>query len=700
MAKPSVPSGPVVKIPLATEGVNTAGAWKTRVEASQAAIDRVKPDWDRNQERYLVKKSLAGAKDDVIVPKDYANVEQKKAQLAYRVPEIQLEPMEPLASGMEDAVAIFEAVVNYQLGPHGVNAEIVLDEVLSDALCSSGIFGSKIAYEGTFNGTKQVPIGQQPDPNWQPPTPQQQQPGTVLGLNQPTPQPPMVPQLATVPNLIAEHYVWERISPAKLLIPEEFTGSDYDKAAWLGFEFVMPFNLAKRAFKLADDFKAFASDDDRKIGRQETATGDRSAPKRVRGWEIWYKASLFDDAEVNPDRQRVLVLIDGLKEPVKHENSPYQVDLPTGQIGGMEGFPVHIGALRYVSDLALPPSDCQMSRYQVDEVSKGRTQMIRQRERSIPLRIADLQGIGGEEGLAKIEKNIWQSIIPLENMDPTRPPIVEVARAQFPRENFEFDQIANRDIAETWALDSNQRGVTNDTARTATELQLAQQSSNIRLDKERSKFLSQYVARGAAKLGALLQQFSDQEQWVPIVGADGAQRLQAWDKSKIQGKYLYKVRPNSSLRLDVAQERSQALQMYNLLAPSPFINQQELVTQTVRKFDLDATKLIVQPQPKPAEVPKVSFAFNGTDLNPANPAFPIVLEILRQGGIQVDDQAIGAAQRAGSASGLPTASAVPHGSPQPPPPAQTFGAHSMGPVNKHQEERTGERTGPKIGAAA
>lgn len=685
-------------IPLATEGVNTLAAWKARVDASKAMIDKLKPEWDRNLERYLVKRATTAAKDEIIVPKDYANVEQKKALLFFQTPDVQLEPKMP---GLEDAVTLFQAVLNYYLGPHGVNAHVMAREVLTDALCPSGIFATKIAYEPTINGTKQVQTGQQPDPNWQPPSPGEQQPGAILGLNQPTPQPPMVPQMATVPNVIAERYLWERISPAKLLLPDDFHGSDFDKASWLGQEFLMDFEPAKKLFGLGDDFKAFAGDDDRRIGKADGTTDTRTKQHKIRGYEIFYKASIFDPTEPNPDRMRLLVLIDGLDQPAKHDESPYQITLADGSIGGMKGNPIHVGALRYVPDQAIPPSDCQMSRFQVDEISKGRTQMIRQRERSIPMRVADLQGIGGEEGLAKLEKNLWQAVIPLENMDPQHPPIVEIARAQFPRENFTFDQVANHDVGETWALDSNQRGTLAETERTATELQIAQNNSNVRMDAERTKFLEWFVA-GVSKLGALIQMFATDTSYVAIAGDDGAKRLQAWNKHDIQGEFVYTAKPNSAIRIDAATERQQIIQLYNLLAPNPFINQQELITSVVRKFDLDPSKLVVQPQPKPAELPKISYSFTGVDLNPISPAFPIVLEILRQGGVQLNDSAIMAAQKqAMLTTGQPPADAVPHGNSQAPPPSgsQMPMPHG-GPVNKHQQERTGQRTGPPIGGMA
>jgi len=677
-------------------GANALERWKNRRQASRDDIDKRKPDWDKNLERYLAKTKTSAAKDEVIVPKDYANTEQKKGQLFFQTPYIQALPLEPNAAGLEEPISVFEPVINHYLGPDGDNAKSMVDEVLMDALVASGIFASKIAYESIQDGTKPVQVGQQPDPNFVPPP--------MMDPMQPPPQAPMVPVMQDAPNIISEKYIWERISPAKLLVPVEFTGSDYDKSPWLGFDFLMDFEPAKRAFNLPDDFNAFAGDDDHLLGKDKNTGDQRGAPKRVKGSEIWYKASLFDETVKNPDLLRVLVIIDGVDAPVKHKDSPYQIVQEDGSIIGMPGFPIHVGALRYVPDSAFPPSDCQMSRVQVEELSGGRTQMVRNRKRSVPMRYAPI-GLG-TEFFSKIEKNIDQGVIPIadEHFMSYGPegPIREVNRAQFPKENFSFDQIANRDISETWALDATQRGVSQEHSVTATEIERTQQNANIRLSRERTTFLT-WFARGTTKLAALIQQFADQTQYVAIVGEDGARRLQPWDKTKIQGRYLFACRPDSSIMVDAAANEKRALDRFNLLHGSPFINQQELLAETLRDMGKDPAKLIAQPQPKPVEVPKVSFTFNDQSLNPANPAFPIVMEILRMGGIPVDDKAIGAAQKLADATGLPTASAVSHGNPSAPAPAQTLGAGGGGtvePMNKHLADKTGQRSGPPIAGQA
>lgn len=700
---------------LPATGPNSLVMWKSRMTESQDVVDRLKVSWDVNQDRYLAKRPLGGHESDIIVPIDYANVEQKKAALFFQNPKILISPLLP---GLEKAAPIFEAVVNYRLGRKGVNAKAAVDEVLSDALCSSGIFAVKIGYEATTNGTKQIQTGTGPDPNWKPTV--MQAVGAQMGLME-MPQAPIVPIMEDVPNIIAEKYIFDRISPAKLLIPSEFNGSDYDKAPWLAFEFLMELETARKLFSLPPEFNTATSEDTHLVGARDSTVG-KGKSKKVRGWEIYFKTSVFDPSQPHPDHQTLLVIIDGVPTPVKNRPSPYQVYNPDGTIGGMPGFPIHVGALRYVSDSAYPPSDCQMSRHQSDEISKGRTQMMWQRLRSTPMRIVDLAGIGGTDGLAKLEKNIWQGIFPVTNLDPM--PIREVPLAHMPQQNFEFDSLAKRDLAETWAMGSNQMGTTNATGRTATELTLAQNNGSTRLGKERTKFLDWFV-RGAEKHAALIQMFADEQSYINIVGPDGAKTLMSWDKTTVQGTYAFDIKANSSAPTDAASDRAQLLQFYNLMGNSPGINRKVLDAEVIRAFDLEPDKLLLPPAPPvepPPEKPKISFSFDDKAIDPSNPAFPIIMEIMKNSGIVIDNKAIIAAQAAAgkmqTAMGATTpvvADAVPH--PDAPPPGAPGapggsvagaapggppqgGGNSVVPLNKHQQDQTGARPGPRVGGVA
>ena len=145
--------------------------------------------------------------------------------------------------------------------------------------------------------------------------------------------------------------------------------------------------------------------------------------------------------------------------------------------------------------------------------------------------------------------------------------------------------------------------------------------------------------------------------------------------------------------------------MYNLTGKDPHTNRVEILTKMARLKNLDTSRFVIPQVPaKGPEPPKISFAFKGENLDPTVPNFPIVVEIMRQAGYKISQEAIAAAQQHAqlqqqimselASTAPPPGIATPdksrpvsrgHGGPATP----------MEPINKHQEERTGALTGPR-----
>src|SRR5687767_12237078 len=105
--------------------------WRARLDAGRdISKDLVKQG--RNEVARYQAKTLRGApkQHTVVVPLDYASVEQKKAQL-FKIPEIIAEAKRP---DCEPAAPLMSAVTNHALGPNGVNAASMLFEVQPDVL--------------------------------------------------------------------------------------------------------------------------------------------------------------------------------------------------------------------------------------------------------------------------------------------------------------------------------------------------------------------------------------------------------------------------------------------------------------------------------------------------------------------------------------------------------------------------------------
>jgi hypothetical protein len=472
-----------------------------------------------------------------------------------------------------------------------------------------------------------------------------------------------------------------RGSPAKLLVPEDFTGSDYNDADWLGFTYFVD----DSALNWPEGTSAHVSGrptsilDDERLVRRPWTTSRRQGRKCTK---IWYRASKIDSTETNPDKFRLLVLVDGSDDPYKHEDSPWQQFGPDGeQVAGIRGNPIKVLTLRYTSDWRYPASDTQMSRFQADELSKIRTLQMMQKARSIPMRWVDRNRLDPAD-IAKIATGDIQAIIPVDG--PGNELIGVVAQAALPRETSTYGDVIENDIDKTWALGQNSQGVTNDTTKTATELQLIQSNTDVRMDAERGRVLAWFVTV-AESIGGLLQQFADMPAYVRVAGQDAAQELQAWDKTTIAGRFVYDVKPDSSVRVDVAAEKKEALDFYQLTIRDSGFNSMESRRHLATVYRMDPARMVVQPPPPPPDKPTLSLSLTAADLTN-----PMVCSILQQSGFKMDPAALqqtlamqsghpGVMQAAVQTPAPPGAGGAP-----PPPPAPHGGpALEQSPLNQH-----------------
>jgi hypothetical protein len=169
-----------------------------------------------------------------------------------------------------------------------------------------------------------------------------------------------------------------------------------------------------------------------------------------------------------------------------------------------------------------------------------------------------------------------------------------------------------------------------DSTRTATELNIVQNKSGVRLDAERSRVLTWFI-KGTRKFASLLQMFADETEFVEVVGPQMAPQLQPWNRQLIAGEYVFDAKPDSALRIDAAAERQQCLQLYNLLARDPNVSRIELLKALLMRFNMDPTRMVVPEPPKPGpEKPKVSIS-----VTPAEIGLPHVIALLEQYGIKV-----------------------------------------------------------------
>jgi hypothetical protein len=616
------------------------GEWLHRIKASEDVVERRVIGWKKNVRAYMNESLEAPPRDHTVkVPHEYSYVEQKKSQLVFQVPEVHLKPKNPQSA---TAVPVAQAAVNHELGPENADAPTLVDEMATDVLLC-GIAASKMGYTAEI---RKRPLMQPapPDPmtGVSPVDPETQQPVMVEaqkpkttpdGMMQFGPDGQPVTEPVMEDYVAHEEYFWNEFPTEDLLLPVDFVGSNFDRAAWLGMKFVMDFNQAKKELKLPDDFSATIQTPRETLSSDERPSRDGGNLKQVEGYEIWYKAAVFaPDENPLPKQIKVLVLIKGHNTPVKHENSPYQwigdgqEGRPNdGKLHGMEGFPIHPLTLRFLPGSAYPVSDVGIARPLSEEISLGRTQMVQFRDRALPMQWFDRTTLTPEI-VAKLERGEIMSRVGLDGNGNEQIGIVSLP--MFPRDNYQFNEIGEKDLRDTWAI----RPATVETeGRTATEVRDATAVSDVRLDKERTRFL-RWFTTGATKFLSLLQQFKDDAGFVEIVGPDGQKALQAWDRKAIQGEFVFTAKPDSALRLDADVERRQAANLYNLIGRDPNVRRTELLKALVAKHNLDADKIVVETppvEPKP-DPPKISLALKAEDL-----ANPQVLGILAQLGIEI-----------------------------------------------------------------
>jgi hypothetical protein len=596
-----------------------SAAWRGRIEAASKNRQDFLTSWQTNVS-FRVQKPFSGdvvsvesqEADRLSLPEDWARTKQKTAQLMFYLPKVVAKATEPLWQEM--APVVTEAL-NKTMRKE-CQARYMIDECLADVINASGVMVSMVGVDLRY---EQVDIEEKIfDP--------------VLQQEIPT------GQMIQVPRLASRRFYWKRISPALFLWPAEFTGSNWDEAPWLGREYFLTLAQAKQRFKLPADWEPKESAKPELVSdRVRNETSKQYGTSYVKVQEIWYKACEYDESVARPDALRRLTFVDSYEHPVEHEAPEWQewVDaqeaVPEGPPGpdgnpttpprpeipghfrGIRKFPIRVETLTYVSDTSIPPSDSEAGRPQVREMIKSRSQMIRQRDHSIPLRWYDVNRVD-DAVIQNFRNGVYQDFIPMNGTGDRA--IGEVARANYPRENFEFTNVIGADLDRSWALSNNQLATLTDTERSATEVKQVGAAADTRLFYEKDK-INNYIVGGVEVLYSLMQLFMDEPAWVTVVGQDGADVLKQATPDMFQAEYEFEFVPDSSDRVDQTTKLDKTLKAYNLLGGSPGINRQELERQVIVDLGLDPQKIIAPPPEPQPEKPNISYRFGGEDmLNP------------------------------------------------------------------------------------
>ena len=537
---------------------------------------------------------------------DWSLTKTKTANLYSQVPTVQM-----THENKQYAAAIppFAKALNYEIGSKRANIGVAMEEVLNDTVNAAGIGAIIAGYAARFEMVDMPAEETLPGPNGPIPTkslpPQMMQQLVAAGAV----------HMVQTPRVVSDKLFTTRISPANLLTPSEFTGSCFDDGDWVGHTGEMSWADAKNELKLDD------ADKDKVLSgnlptsedlRAEPNKGGRIDSMRVRYDEIYYWRHRVDPEEKHFKAIWKLVFVHGLTEPSIHEPWKGQkLDEQSRKYVGATIFPIQVLTLTYITDNPIPPSDSSAGRPQVNDMRRSRSQMFQNRERSIPLRWYDVNRID-----PLIQDNLmrgtWQGMIPT-NGDGSRS-IGEIARASYPSEDMAFDQAAKADLMELWQIGPNQMGTSQPGRKTSAETNTVQQNFATRIGQERGR-VAAFFLKICEVLSGLMVLYSD----FPILTDQERQAMQqAWDSKHILHDLVFKIRPDSTIVLDVNQRLERIFKFMNMTVKSGYVNVKPLIIEAAELSGIDPSEVIIDPQPKKPEEPNISMRFTGKDdlMNP------------------------------------------------------------------------------------
>jgi hypothetical protein len=582
---------PLVTLPLDPDALKK---WKGDIDLADKKRKVYEPSWERNLKNYAPDPTNTEWGNEINVGVDFYQTEQKKDQLFFDTPELVLTPEPDTDPSLAGAISQQQTKLNRKLGRKGLDCKRLMDKVNFDVICPAGMGCVKIGV-------------------------------TQISRDVPAPLPDAQGQPVLAPMPVLTRIFAERFSPKKILIPTNFYDTEYDKAPWLGMKFTMPTRAARRQFELPPDFepKKTTTADEQVFPQQGVPTD--ADDEQVTGTAIFYHADLYDDAVYHPDWFRELVFIDGIDDPVVHRNCPYQTfDEQAGEFSpdSLLINPIQIVTVRDLADSAYVPSDCTVTRPLVNELNRFREQLVEHRDSSAALRFGN-EKVMNPDVVAKWKKSPYGGLIliPETDYDPNRPPIMQAAPATMSRENFQGQDIIERDISKMNTLAANQTATEQDTVRSATELTYVQRNADVRMQAERNRILAAFL-KIAAGIDTLMRRYETPAGQQPLTG------------------YSYDIKPDSGMHVDAASDRKFALDRYNMLAKDPNVNRSYLLTELAPDLRLDASKLVIQPPPPHAEPPKTSLIVKGEDISPLAPQYQNMVEILNEIGVKVSAVAI------------------------------------------------------------
>lgn len=598
IAPPAAPPEPVVATPVIASSDSPRAAasninmqLKRKISQWRRFIRECIPDWTTSIDYRRGKPFPTDSDTDrVAVNIDFPNVKRKHAGLYSQTPQVRLTPKH---ASFRPGVVVFGKKVNDVMLQAGIQAAMF--EVIPDVLNAAGIAAVHIAYESRTENRDvdmaKIRASVMPPPQMPPPG----MPG----------QPP-TPQIVSLPYSTAKRTTIDRISPSDLIVDLAFTGSDFNKSSLIGrrgrmrwaqalHEFGYDATLRPNGLK-PEDRETVCGRDNRdaldRLNQQDANDQNFTDTEIVMYDEVFYRRFMFDPDEPSFEAIQRVVFVNGKSLAVVDEKWKGQKSLTNYGIAGSCNFPIQVLTLDYLTDEIIPPSLSALARPQVDELIESRTQMLMQRRFSIPWRWIDSNRVP-QEIIPVLMRGQWQGAVPLNGSGDRA--MGEVARASFPRENFEFNAVAKNDTDTIYGAGGNLNGGGggNTQIRSSAEASAVaglMQTVNA-MDRSRVTGFFCNIAEVVAGLVSLYGDFDNEEK----------QALGGLDKNLLSSYYAYDVTADSSVLLDAGQQFQRLESFFNIAMKSGYLDPLETLSKMADLSGADSANVRppsgVKPEP-------------------------------------------------------------------------------------------------------
>jgi len=625
-AQPTQAAAPTQTTEQSADGkkANSAAAWRRRIDRCKKDRKELITDWSYNVDYRRGKPfDQESDEDRVNVNLDWGLTKSKHAQLFSQVPQVYLTPKRKQSA---PAVAVFAKKLNDMLTDGGLGP--ACDEAVVDTINAAGIGFALVDYQATVEKKLMPKI----DISKLPP----EQARQMLQSKQ--------IEMEEMPVPVNKLFRVRRFSPSDALWPTEFTGSNFDDADWLGHSGTMLWDEAQVAFNLKpEDREAIVgSKNKRETLRQQEGDVAKDSEDVVEFDEIFYWAYRFDAEEKYFKRINRIVFVKGKTEPVIHERWKGQrFNRETRKYTGACKFPIRVLTFTYISDDAIPPSDSAIGRPQVDEMIRSRSQIVMQRDRSQPLRWFNTN-LFDPQVADSFMRGTYEGALPV-NGDGERA-LGEIARASYPREDFEFDRIIRQDLTDQWQVSPNQMGQFNSGRRTAAEANAVASNTQTRIGYERAR-VGSFITGIAEVMAGLVALYGDFDDLEP----DEQERLKTWDRTQISDEVAFSIRPDSTILLDSNQRVEKLMRVLNLVGKSGYVNPKPIIAEVIELHGIDPASIVIDPPPPPPPKPNISYRFSGVqDLSN-----PLSVALLMKSGEAPTPEELNAAKMLLEAVGTP-----------------------------------------------